>query len=263
VTRFRRLRVWAPDEALLKRLAAGESYHSLGRSYGVSHTTVSAYCRRPEVIARVGELRRRQQAERRALREQRVEERRAEKKLRARARAEAKLDRAHEAWRRSAKPWRRSEEEVWLDERDAPPGSPSWERWSNNDDEAEKTVAAGGGIEEVMQATGFRTRLAVYESIDPQIVVRAIRNDRRRQRSTQLPTNGLRRLKPDPVLISRRAAGEPLRQLAADYGVSHTTLSRYFRRDEAKKLLRPHHARRKPAPSVRSEAQPGGGSRNL
>jgi hypothetical protein len=188
----------------------------------------------------VGELRRRQQAERRALREQRAKERRAEKQLRARARAEAKLDRAHEAWRRSAKPWRRSEEEVWLDERDAPPGVPSWKRWSINDEEAEKAVAAGGGIEDVRQATGFRTRLAVYESIDPQIVVRALRNDRRRQRTTQLPTSGLRRLKPDPALISQRAAGKPLRQLAVEYGVSHTTLSRYFRRDEAKRLLRLH-----------------------
>jgi hypothetical protein len=224
---------------------------------------VSDYCRRPEVVARVGELRRRQQAERTALKEQRALERRAEKEVRARADAEAKLDEAHEAWRRSAKPRRRSEEEVWLDERDAPPGVPSWERWSINDEEAEKTIAAGGGVEEVMQATGFRTRLAVYESIDPQIVVRAMRNDRRRQRTTQLPTDGLRRLKPDPALISRRAASEPLRQLAPDYGVSHTTLSRYFRQSEVKKLLRSHHAKRKQAPTVRSEVLPGGGSRKV
>jgi hypothetical protein len=214
-------------------------------------------------MTQVGELRRRQQAERKAFRKQRAEERRAEKRLRARARAEATLDRAHEAWRRSAKPWRRSEEEVWLDERDAPPGVPSWERWSINDEEAEKAVAAGGGIEEVMQATGFRTRLAVYEAIDPQIVVRALRNERRRHRTTPIPTGGLRRLKPDPDLISRRAAGEPLRQLAADYGVSHTTLSRYFRRNEAKNLLRPPGRKRKPASSVRSAAPPDGGSRNL
>jgi hypothetical protein len=38
----------------------------------------------------------------------------------------------------------------------------------------------------------------------------------------------LRRLVPDPELIRRRAAGEPLRGLASDYGVAHTTLGRYF-----------------------------------
>jgi hypothetical protein len=42
----------------------------------------------------------------------------------------------------------------------------------------------------------------------------------------------LRRLVPDPELIRRRAAGEPLRELASDYGVAHTTLGRYFERAE-------------------------------
>jgi hypothetical protein len=48
----------------------------------------------------------------------------------------------------------------------------------------------------------------------------------------------LRRLVPDAELIRRRAAGEPLRELAADYDVSHTTLSRYFDRAEVAKQLR-------------------------
>ncbi len=34
----------------------------------------------------------------------------------------------------------------------------------------------------------------------------------------------LRRLVPDAELIRRRAAGEPLRELARDYEVAHTTL---------------------------------------
>ena len=38
----------------------------------------------------------------------------------------------------------------------------------------------------------------------------------------------LRRLVPDPALFRRRAAGETLRQLAADYSVSHTTLGRFL-----------------------------------
>jgi hypothetical protein len=48
----------------------------------------------------------------------------------------------------------------------------------------------------------------------------------------------LRRLAPDTELIRRRAAGETFRELALDYGVSHTTLSRYFARPEVGKQLK-------------------------
>jgi DNA-binding transcriptional MocR family regulator len=47
----------------------------------------------------------------------------------------------------------------------------------------------------------------------------------------------LRRLAPDAMLFRRRAADEPLRQLAADYGVTHSTLSRYFARPQARRQL--------------------------
>ena len=43
----------------------------------------------------------------------------------------------------------------------------------------------------------------------------------------------LRKLIPDEALFRRRADGEPLRDLARDYGVQHTTLGRYFARPEA------------------------------
>jgi len=43
---------------------------------------------------------------------------------------------------------------------------------------------------------------------------------------------------PDRELVRRRAAGEPLRSLAADYGVAHTTLARYFARPEVASELR-------------------------
>jgi hypothetical protein len=43
--------------------------------------------------------------------------------------------------------------------------------------------------------------------------------------------------RPDAELIHRRAAGEPLRDLARAYGVTHTTLSRYFDRPEVSKQL--------------------------
>jgi len=48
----------------------------------------------------------------------------------------------------------------------------------------------------------------------------------------------LRRLVPDAELVRRRAAGETLRALAADYGVAHTTLGRYFARPELARQLR-------------------------
>jgi hypothetical protein len=49
----------------------------------------------------------------------------------------------------------------------------------------------------------------------------------------------LRKLVPDAELIRRRAAGEPLRELASDYDdVAHTTLGRYFKRPEVAKQLR-------------------------
>jgi transcriptional regulator with XRE-family HTH domain len=48
----------------------------------------------------------------------------------------------------------------------------------------------------------------------------------------------LRKLTPDPDLFRRRATGDTLRELAADYGVSHTALSRYFARPEARRQLK-------------------------
>ena len=48
----------------------------------------------------------------------------------------------------------------------------------------------------------------------------------------------LRRLVPDEALFRRRAGGEPLRDLAPDYGVWHTTLGRFFARPEAARELK-------------------------
>jgi len=48
----------------------------------------------------------------------------------------------------------------------------------------------------------------------------------------------LRKLIPDEALFRRRAGDEPLRDLAPDYGVSHTTLGRFFARPEAAKELK-------------------------
>ena len=48
----------------------------------------------------------------------------------------------------------------------------------------------------------------------------------------------LRKLVPDAELIRRRAADEPLRTLASDYNVVHTTLSRFFERPDLARQLR-------------------------
>src|SRR6266536_5160647 len=48
----------------------------------------------------------------------------------------------------------------------------------------------------------------------------------------------LRKLVPDAELIRRRAADESLRELASDYNVAHTTLSRFFERPDVARQLR-------------------------
>jgi hypothetical protein len=48
----------------------------------------------------------------------------------------------------------------------------------------------------------------------------------------------LRKLVPDAELFRRRAAGAPLRGLASDYGVAHTTLGRFFEQPEVASQLR-------------------------
>jgi hypothetical protein len=48
----------------------------------------------------------------------------------------------------------------------------------------------------------------------------------------------LRKLVPDAELIRRRAAGESLRSLAADYGVAHTTLLDFFERPEVAREIK-------------------------
>jgi hypothetical protein len=48
----------------------------------------------------------------------------------------------------------------------------------------------------------------------------------------------LRKLFPDQELIRRRAADEPLRDLACDYNVVHTTLGRFFERPDVARQLR-------------------------
>jgi hypothetical protein len=236
VPKQRSLRRLVPDEALIERRAAGESLRQLADAYGVAHTTLLHYFRRTDVVLELREARKRVQVERRALKAQREQELRQERELRRRAREEAEHDRLVEAWKPPERAYRTAEID-WLDSKDDPRGSASFEGYSANDRKAAEVVAAGGGVDEVIEATGLRTRENVYR-LDAQIISRALKNDARRGAAGGLDAEELRRLVPDTRLISRRAAGEPLRSLAIDYDVSHTTLSRYFRRPDVAKALR-------------------------
>jgi hypothetical protein len=109
---------------------------------------------------------------------------------------------------------------------------------STNNQLAAQTVAAGGGIQELVEATGLPTRLAVYESIDPQLAVEALTNDAQRPPRDRQAAGTSRRFVPDQALVARRAAGEPLRSLEKDAGVSPATLSRAFARPEVAEELR-------------------------
>jgi hypothetical protein len=253
----RSLRRLVPDQALLERRAAGESLRVLAGDYGVAHSTLLRYLRRPNVVLELREARRRLPERRKQARAKCARVRRLEQEVRRRAREEAKRDRALDDWT----PPQRSSSDPYLallDHHDAPQGYISRELYSPNDRKAERAVAAGGGVEQVIKTTGLRSRENALRNIDPQIMLRALHNDARRSKIGPPDIEGLRRLAPDLDLLSRRASGEPLRQLASDYGVSHTSLSRYFRRPEvAKNLHRQRSTSRangRPAPPPRHQS---------
>jgi hypothetical protein len=183
-------------------------------------------------------------AAKRAAAARRSAERRLEREVRGKAKQQAALER--EQLRRSravqariaARRHHPSAYEAWLDERDLRRPLTRAELYSPNDDTAARIVAAGGGIQAVVEATGLRTRENVLGVIDPAILVRAFGNDAAATAACEPDRERLRRLVPDRELVRRRAAGETLRRLACDYGVAHTTLGRWFRRPEVARQLK-------------------------
>jgi hypothetical protein len=139
-----------------------------------------------------------------------------------------------------------------LDANEAPRGLTSRERYSESDHMAAAVVASGGGAKEVIEATGLRTLENVLRNIDPQIIRAALETDADLATNISPDDRGLRRLLPNSELIRRRAAGESLRSIAADYNVCHTTLSRYYNRPKVAKQL---HAQRRRRPSGRVAPQ--------
>jgi hypothetical protein len=67
--------------------------------------------------------------------------------------------------------------EAWLDERDARRPLTRAELWSTADEIAARVVAEGGGMQAVIEATGFHTLENVVSVIDPAIVTQAYDND--------------------------------------------------------------------------------------
>lgn len=67
--------------------------------------------------------------------------------------------------------------EAWLDERDARVPLTRADLHSHSDRVAASAVAAGGGMQAVIEATGLRTRENVLRLIDPAILDRARQND--------------------------------------------------------------------------------------
>jgi hypothetical protein len=203
------LRRLLPDRELFERRAAEESLRALAVDYGVVHTSLSRYFARPEVALELRaagrRLRLERAARRRALLAERAEERRLERQVRVQAKQQAVLTRA--------------------------------ELRSRNDQLAAQAVAAGGGVEAVIEATGLRTRVNVLRLIDPLILVQALDNDAA-SAAAVAARERLRQLRPDPQLLRRRAAGESLRRIAADYAVAHTTLYRHFQRPQVARHLK-------------------------
>jgi hypothetical protein len=238
------LRRLVPDAELVQRRAGGETLRELAADYGVAHTTLGRFFARPEITSQLKQSGRLVRRERRAAAERRAAERRMEREVRRQAKEQLALEgqlRAAGAVRAAAaaaRGRRRSAYAAWLDERDARLPLTRADLHSRNDELAAQTVAGGGGVQAVIEATGLRTRENVLRLIDPVILVQALDNDAAASALAQPARDRLRRLVPDPELVRRRAAGESLRGIAADYGVAHTTLHRYFQRPEVARQLR-------------------------
>jgi hypothetical protein len=230
------LRRLDPDAELVRRRAGGETLRELAADYGVAHTTLGRFFARPEITSELKQAGRLVRRERRAAAEQRAVERRREREVRRQAKEQVALEdrlraaRAVRAAQAAARGRRRSAYAAWLDERDARQPLSRADLHSRNDERAARTVAASGGLQAVLEATGLRTCENVLRLIDPVILVQAVNNDAAASALAEPARDRLRRLVPDPELVRRRAAGESLRRIAADYGVAHTTLHRYFQR---------------------------------
>ncbi|MDQ3381344.1 MAG: hypothetical protein M3546_13690 [Actinomycetota bacterium] len=104
--------------------------------------------------------------------------------MRRKAREQAAPERAQERRARAAereltsrRPHARGGLTAWLDERDQREPLTRADLHSWNDETAARVVDAGGGMQDVIDATDLRTRENVLGLIDPEILTRAFDND--------------------------------------------------------------------------------------
>lgn len=186
--RRRRLRKLVPDAELIRRRAAGEPLRPLASDYGVAHTTLLDYFERPEVAREIKQAEKQLRAEQRAVADRRAAARRLEQEVRrkareqaAREREDARRVRAVVAERTARRRRPRSDYEAWLDARDERRPLTRADLHSQSDEIAARVVAEGGGMQDVIDATGLRTLENVVGSVDPAILTGAYDNDLLRQ----------------------------------------------------------------------------------
>ena len=175
-------------------------------------------------------------------------ERRLERQVRKRAEEQAALEHEQERHYRAERArWNADRpfggaEAIWRHSRYEPELRLASDLHSTYDREALQVVAAGGGTRALLAATGLPTLESALRQIDPVVLAQVFEKDALERAQLQPVTLGsgprLRRLVPDAELLRRRAAGEPLRALASDYTVAHTTLVRFFARAEINRQLR-------------------------
>jgi hypothetical protein len=168
VKRRRGLRRLLPDPALFRRRAAGATLRQLAADYGVSHTTLGRFFARPEARSQLREASRLLRAERKADAAAARNQRRLEQQLRRTAGGQARAERAQArhhravaagiAARRRSRPSAQSGHADLLDEHDLRQPLSRADLYSRNDSTAAAIVAAGGGIEALLEATGLRSR---------------------------------------------------------------------------------------------------------
>jgi len=195
VVRRRRLRKLVPDQELVRRRASGETFRELALDYGVAHSTLVRYFDRPEVASQVKEAVRQLRAEQRAAADRRAADRRLEQQVRREARQQASREAANARQLPTPsgpratvlRPSAPDPYTAWLDEHDNRTPLTRADLHSQNDRNAAAAVAAGGGLQAVISATGLLTVENVARLIDPAILKQAHDNDTLRNRQSAGP----------------------------------------------------------------------------
>lgn len=167
--------------AAARMLAAGMSQAATAEALGITDRTIRNWAKQKSFQSALARARSSAQRQRARV-EERAARRRATHEQQNAARgpqlgSEQDPEPEPDPHRRPAAGARQNDYARWLDEQDArrPPSRAELE--SAADRAAAEAVAAGGGIEAIIEATGLRTRENVLTLIDPAILEHAGRND--------------------------------------------------------------------------------------